>query len=1085
MEALKKKIQRQKWIRLHQQFKQDLRLKKFKYVNILYCFNLFLLFCLQIIALFFFLKGFLLQKTSSNNYANSLSNIDNVLENNQISNYLFNNDSSLFNVSLNQHSQKPSFEKSIIVIIDALRFDFVIPSNSSISPSIQTSQFYHNNFPTLYQTFSSNPQNSLLLKFIADPPTTTLQRLKGLTTGSLPTFKEAGSNFNGNDINEDNLIYQLFNNNKSISFLGDDTWVSLFNKYLNQNISYPYESLNVWDLHSVDNGVIMHLFPLLNSSENSFDYINLNTSTSLPFSNSKKQHLYNNSKNWDILISHFLGVDHVGHRYGPSNYEMIPKLNQMDSILKKLIQNLSNDTLLIVMGDHGMDVNGNHGGDSIEELESTLFFYSKTPILNHTSNDLLINLNQNKINKNIYDITNNGENYRSVNQVDLVSTLSLLLNLPIPYNNLGLPIDELFLNHFNSFNHPELSNFQLNLLNIINLMKNQFISINQIHNYRLSNPDLKNDIEINNQFQAILKKYHQINDSFYKISLNQTASEDEIATNYFSEQIKKLILDIKNYQSNSLNKCQEKWAQFNMTYQIIGILLFFSSLIVLVIISKLIPSVVISQLNDEFLSSIILMIFLMVIIFLSVFLILKPTTIFESLLDCFIFSIGFGIFMGYLITIFDRYSLSWLKFQIKNFAKDNDSDWSFTNIASLIILGFVYTSNSLIIWENKIVNILLITYGVLLKKINYNLAFYHSISFIIVQRLSSTVKVCREEQINFNSKLMKKTLIKNSIKKYFIDNYQSASFKLWFQKFFIRLSYLVLVYWFLEYLEVNQDVNVNFFKISVNIIKEFKIWIARIIFFISMVLGSIAWLKGPLCIKLVSSNADSNDINGKNSKKILLGYNNLFGSTYFLLILNFLIMILLVNKPLGGILILLLVIQILTVLEIIDILNLKDNMISIILLNLLGLSYFYSTGHQATISSIQWEYAFMLSKSIRFPFTHFTLILNNFGSFILVSISIALIKFWKLTPMKETKPISLISKIIENWLTLLMIQTFLTLISMIMASHFKRHLMVWKIFTPRMLMNLLILIIMNVIILFIGIFFGVSRLIYKVNQVFG
>ena len=43
----------------------------------------------------------------------------------------------------------------------------------------------------------------------ADPPTTTMQRLKALTTGSLPTFVDAGSNFASSAIVEDNLIKQL------------------------------------------------------------------------------------------------------------------------------------------------------------------------------------------------------------------------------------------------------------------------------------------------------------------------------------------------------------------------------------------------------------------------------------------------------------------------------------------------------------------------------------------------------------------------------------------------------------------------------------------------------------------------------------------------------------------------------------------------------------------------------------------------------------------------------------------------------------------------------------------------------------
>lgn len=47
------------------------------------------------------------------------------------------------------------------------------------------------------------------MKFVADAPTTTLQRLKGITTGSLPTFIDVGSNFATSEINEDNFIDQV------------------------------------------------------------------------------------------------------------------------------------------------------------------------------------------------------------------------------------------------------------------------------------------------------------------------------------------------------------------------------------------------------------------------------------------------------------------------------------------------------------------------------------------------------------------------------------------------------------------------------------------------------------------------------------------------------------------------------------------------------------------------------------------------------------------------------------------------------------------------------------------------------------
>ena len=39
-------------------------------------------------------------------------------------------------------------------------------------------------------------------------------------------------------------------------------------------------------------------------------------------------------KDWNVLIAHFLGVDHCGHRYGPNHPEMSSKLTQMNEILR-------------------------------------------------------------------------------------------------------------------------------------------------------------------------------------------------------------------------------------------------------------------------------------------------------------------------------------------------------------------------------------------------------------------------------------------------------------------------------------------------------------------------------------------------------------------------------------------------------------------------------------------------------------------------------------------------------------------------------------------------------------------------------
>uniref|UniRef100_A0A5S6QEN9 GPI ethanolamine phosphate transferase 3, catalytic subunit n=1 Tax=Trichuris muris TaxID=70415 RepID=A0A5S6QEN9_TRIMR len=275
-----------------------------------------------------------------------------------------------------------SYRRSILVIVDALRYDFV-------AEQAHSKQVYHNRFPKVQRLLNNATQHAMLFKFVADPPTTTLQRLKGLTTGSLPTFVDAGSNFAGSAIEEDNIIDQLIAQGRKVVFMGDDTWLSLFPHQFTK--AFPFPSFDVHDLHTVDNGVLAHLYKEIKSND------------------------------WDVLIAHFLGVDHCGHKYGPNHPQMARKLSQMDDMIKNVTELMSPDTILFVFGDHGMTQTGDHGGDSEEELGAALFAYSTSILHSET--------------ENVRRITG---------QLSLVPTLAMLLDVPIPFSNLGAFIPELF-----------------------------------------------------------------------------------------------------------------------------------------------------------------------------------------------------------------------------------------------------------------------------------------------------------------------------------------------------------------------------------------------------------------------------------------------------------------------------------------------------------------------------------------------------------------------------------------------------------------------------------------------------------------
>ncbi len=70
------------------------------------------------------------------------------------------------------------YSKAIVLLIDALRYDFTL-----FNKTLLNSKPYENAMPVISELVDSG--QAILYQSFADPPTTTLQRLKGLTTGKL------------------------------------------------------------------------------------------------------------------------------------------------------------------------------------------------------------------------------------------------------------------------------------------------------------------------------------------------------------------------------------------------------------------------------------------------------------------------------------------------------------------------------------------------------------------------------------------------------------------------------------------------------------------------------------------------------------------------------------------------------------------------------------------------------------------------------------------------------------------------------------------------------------------------------------
>ena len=66
----------------------------------------------------------------------------------------------------------------------------------------------------------------------------------------------------------------------------------------------------------------------------------------------------------------------------------------MNHVLTRVVEKIDDDTLLVVLGDHGMDRSGDHGGDGILETSSVMWIYSKGRALIDPSHPVLSGLLQ-------------------------------------------------------------------------------------------------------------------------------------------------------------------------------------------------------------------------------------------------------------------------------------------------------------------------------------------------------------------------------------------------------------------------------------------------------------------------------------------------------------------------------------------------------------------------------------------------------------------------------------------------------------------------------------------------------------------
>ncbi|KAF2146155.1 uncharacterized protein K452DRAFT_242762 [Aplosporella prunicola CBS 121167] len=907
-----------------------------------------------------------------------------------------------------------SFNKAVVIIVDALRYDFTVPFQPTEADGAP--HHFHNSIPVLHETATRQPNNAFLLPFIADPPTTTLQRLKGLTTGTLPTFIDAGSNFAGMTIEEDNLIAQLKNASKNVVHLGDDTWHSLFPEYFDPELTKPYDSFNVWDLHTLDNGVTEHLFPLLQPAS---------------------------AKKWDVLIGHYLGVDHAGHRYGPDHSAMTAKLQQMDDIVRRIIERIDDDTLLVVMGDHGMDAKGDHGGESDDEVEAALWMYSKKGVFGRSSSD--------------YVTPPATAKERPVQQIDLVPTLSLLLGLPIPFNNLGKPIEEAFIGRSgNDYKNLALVNR---------------LAASQVHRYQHEYAVARGLGE--QEVSPPLTRWSTAGETWGQLTQSRKPSQS---------QWKQAYEDYSSYQEMTLAFCRSLWAQFHVVsmYQGIGVLV--CSLIILVVYARGITG----DHTD-----------------------LTPVLLFRGFtglvagagsgaaVSNFVpaFEMQHSAIFGAAVGIILGISSAFLAARIRVSSPLPRSFWGGISVLFPLLLSIGFASNSFTIWEDEILLFFLTTLGVLFfisslrqeVEADRTLGCLHSIAFVMLTRLASFSRLCRDEQMPY----CKPTYYASSTSstsavwqvaipyvvalglpegvKFFLKrtrNYQGVA-QFWIGFAFRMGLLLAAVFWTLEAAD-----DMDYFDLPKKTQKSIRVVFSRVALGIAAGAGYVAYAWCSPLLKIETREAKATDVDdptivsqgGKQSIAIL-GYANLHGSRYALLMTVWAGVVICLQKPMGSGVIAVLVLQILALLEMIDANRLNSSAIGPVTLMLLGSFHFFKTGHQATLASIQWEAAFIPLKSVHYPLSPVLVVLNTFGAQVVAAAAVPAIALWKQPPKRA----GMLGAVARAAATHAAAYALVGAATALWAAHLRRHLMLYRVFCPRFMMAGCVLLLADLVVVLVGV----------------
>ncbi|KAL4440775.1 hypothetical protein ABPG74_013756 [Tetrahymena malaccensis] len=434
-------------------------------------------------------------------------------------------------------------DQVIFMIVDGLPYNFVVNEEEQ-KKKLQQKQAGNNDhslyIPSLnvpFQQFIDNflqqPNNTVILKGFAHPPTYTSTRIKAIVQGNIPTYDQLKSNLGSKEMKSDNIFTQAKLNNP---FIGEKREKIVC--YGTHSIHYIYP--NIFDRSAFVGEV--NFYEKLQSDIDQYQHI------------VKEQLEYDD---WSTMLIHFEAIDAYSHLQRSQDETFYSAVKAVNKLVKSMIDNIRNskkntDQVILAVSDHGLNFNryGRHGGYTPEESSTIMYGFSKTEFITKEKKNIGQGMDRDfLIGPDVF-------------QINITPTYCMLLGIPIPFNNIAMIQPDFFLDK------PIVDDF---------VIANNFYT-----NFRQVQDSFQNTVNLFDGNIKQLDKINKLGDNL-KANYKELFEVDEGKTVVNQAKLKQFIQLCHEYSQRIANVIQTDFQEIKGDYMLLGLIIHLSLAFLIVI----------------------------------------------------------------------------------------------------------------------------------------------------------------------------------------------------------------------------------------------------------------------------------------------------------------------------------------------------------------------------------------------------------------------------------------------------------------------------------------------------------------------